>query len=332
VNSDDFCCKQYIMKNILFLLFTLSILAACVPAKKYEDLLAKEQTCSEELAKFKASSLEYEGLAADYMARYEVNKKSIDGLKKDTTTLGKDLRILDLKYQKLLDEAVALETQFDFYRKSGEKATASLQADLIAKNLELQRKEVELNNLEEDLANKQRLLSEREQRVNELEEAIRKKDQAQNELKKRVADALIGFKNQGLTVEQKNGKIYVSLEAKLLFPSGSTVVAAEGQNALVELAKVLQTEKDLEIIVEGHTDTDRLSSNSHPKDNWELSVLRATSVVQIMLKSSTMNPEQLMAGGRSEFLPVDPDDKSKNRRIEIIISPNLNELFNIIGK
>jgi chemotaxis protein MotB len=124
----------------------------------------------------------------------------------------------------------------------------------------------------------------------------------------------------------------VSLEAKLLFKTGSTFVEEEGKKALVELAKVLEHEKDIEIIVEGHTDTDKLASSTSPKNNWELSVLRSTSVVEIMTSNSKMNPAQLMAAGRSEFHPVDSQDKAKNRRIEIIISPNLNELFEIINK
>jgi chemotaxis protein MotB len=185
--------------------------------------------------------------------------------------------------------------------------------------------------LDEELKVKQALLVEREKRVNELEEAIRKKDAKIQLLKARVANALRNFENQGLTVVQKNGKIYVSLEAKLLFNSGSTKVEEEGKAALVELARVLETERDLEIVVEGHTDTDKLTSSVSPKNNWELSVLRATSVVELMLANSSMVPAQIMAAGRGEFHPVDPNDKAKNRRIEIIISPNLNELFEIIS-
>jgi chemotaxis protein MotB len=185
--------------------------------------------------------------------------------------------------------------------------------------------------LDNELKNKQKLLEERERRVNELEEAMRKKDQAVELLKAKVANALRGFENQGLTVVQKNGRIYVSLEAKLLFKPGSTVVEQEGRKALVELGKVLETEKELEIVVEGHTDTDKMTAASHPRNNWELSVLRATSVVDILLANSAMNPIQIMAGGRGEFYPVDVNDKSKNRRIEVIISPNLNELFEIIS-
>ncbi|MFN5735574.1 MAG: flagellar motor protein MotB, partial [Flavobacteriales bacterium] len=131
--------------------------------------------------------------------------------------------------------------------------------------------------------------------------------------------------------EQKNGKIYVSMDAKLLFKSGSIVVESEGKSALLQIGKALENEKELEIVVEGHTDTDKLSSPTFPRNNWELSVLRATSVVQILLANSAMNPERIVAAGRSEYQPVDPSDKAKNRRIEIIISPNLNALFDLIS-
>jgi len=119
---------------------------------------------------------------------------------------------------------------------------------------------------------------------------------------------------------------------QLLFSSGSTVVETEGKKALIDLAKVLETEKEVEIVVEGHTDTDKFTSSASPRNNWELSVLRSTAVVEIMTANSKMNPVQLMAAGRSEYIPVDVKDKAKNRRIEIIISPNLNELFEIISK
>ena len=124
--------------------------------------------------------------------------------------------------------------------------------------------------------------------------------------------------------------MYVSLEAKLLFPSGSTVIDAEGKRALIDLANAIEGQSDMEIIVEGHTDTDALRSTAIPRDNWELSVLRATAVVKIMTENSKVSPLILSASGRSEYHPIDPEDKARNRRIEIIISPNFNELFEII--
>jgi chemotaxis protein MotB len=310
----------------------LLVLGACVPAKKYNDLVEREKKCSEELEMYKTNALNYEGKAKDLEARYDVLKADVEKLKADTTRIGNEYRILQTQYDKMVVHNESLEKAFDKLRLSGAKETANLQAELESKNVELQRKEDALMTLETDLKTKEQMLAEREQRVNELEEAIKRKDEATKLLKAKVANALKGFESQGLTVVQKNGKIYVSMEAKLLFASGSTIVEANGKKALVELAKVLENEKELEIIVEGHTDTDKLVSASHPKSNWELSVLRATSVIDILLTNSKMNPAQLMAAGRSEFHPVDPNDKAKNRRIEIIISPNLNELFEIINK
>lgn len=317
---------------VRFAILAVVFLGACVPAKKYKDLVEREKKCSEELAQFKTSSLDFEGKAKDLEARYDVVKKEVSKLKADTSSIGTTYRILQTQYDKMALQNESLEKAFDKLRIAGSKETAILQAELEGKNIELQRKEDALLVLDSELKSKEQLLAEREQRVNELEEAIKRKDEATRLLKTKVANALKGFESQGLTVIQKNGKIYVSMEAKLLFASGSTTVEQNGKNALIELAKVLEVEKELEIIVEGHTDADKLVSPNHPKSNWELSVLRATSVVDILLSNSQMSPMQLMAAGRSEYHPVDPKDKAKNRRIEIIISPNLNELFEIISK
>ena len=322
------------MKNLFpipLFFIVLLLLSACVPAKKYKDLLEREKVCSEELAKFKKSSGEYEGLSKDLQTKFANASRDLAKLIQDTTALGSKYRLLLRDYNIIDGEYKSMQKSFDKLKNLSARETAELQNQLEAKNNELQIKEDALLKLDQELKEKQRLLIEREKRVNELEEAIRKKDAAVQLLKAKVANALRGFENQGLSVVQKNGKIYVSLEAKLLFKSGSTLVEAEGVRALVELGKALESEKDLEIIVEGHTDTDKLNSSSSPKNNWELSVLRATSVVQILLNNSSMTPSQIMAGGRGEFLPIDEYDKAKNRRIEVIISPNLNELFEIIS-
>ena len=322
------------MKNLFSLLpffIVLLLLSACVPAKKYKDLLEREKVCSEELAKFKKSSGEYESLSKDLQIKFANASRDLSKLIQDTTALGSKYRLLLRDYNIIDGEYKSLQKSFDKLKNLSARETAELQNQLEAKNNELQIKEDALLKLDQELKEKQRLLIEREKRVNELEEAIRKKEAAVQLLKAKVANALRGFENQGLSVVQKNGKIYVSLEAKLLFKSGSTFVEEEGVRALVELGKALESEKDLEIIVEGHTDTDKLNSSVSPKNNWELSVLRATSVVQILLNNSSMTPSQIMAGGRGEFLPIDESDKAKNRRIEVIISPNLNELFEIIS-
>lgn len=320
------------MKKHLGFVGLVLLLSACVPAKKYNELVEKEKLCSEELEKYKSSSLTNEGRAKDLQSKFDILQKETTALKSDTNELGSKYRLLQMEYDKSSIQLESMERAFDKMRISGARETATLQGELEAKNLELQRKEDALMTLESELKTKQQQLEEREQRVNELEEMIRRQDAATQLLKTKVANALKGFESQGLTVINKNGKIYVSMEAKLLFASGSTIVETNGKNALIELAKVLESEKSLEIIVEGHTDTDKLASASHPKSNWELSVLRATSVIDIMLSNSKIDPKQLMAAGRSEFHPVDPKDKAKNRRIEIIISPNLTELFDLISK
>jgi len=318
------------MKRQLSIIALTCALAACVPAKKYNELLEREKVCSEELNKYKASSIENEGKAKDLQVMADQFRKDIIALKKDTLELGSNLRFLQSQYDLMVAQNEAYEQKLDQMRMKGAKESANYQADIDAKNQELQRKEDALKSLESELIAKEKLLIEREERVTELEEMIKRKDDAMKQLKTRVSSALKGFENKGLTVIEKNGKIYVSLEAKLLFASGSTTVEPDGKKALVDLAKVLENEKDLEIIVEGHTDTDKLASAAHPKNNWELSVLRSTAVVEIMIGNSKMNPMQLMAAGRGEYHPVDPKDKAKNRRIEVIISPNLNELYQIL--
>lgn len=225
-------------------LIGIALLSACVPAKKYNELVAREKQCSEELAMYKNNALTFEGKAKDLEARYDVLKNEVNELKADTTKIGNDYRLLQAQYDKMVVQNESLERAFDKLRLNGAKETANLQAELEGKNLELQRKEDALLTLESDLKTKEQLLAEREQRVNELEEAIKRKDEATKLLKSKVANALKGFESQGLSVVQKNGKIYVSMEAKLLFASGSTTVETNGKKALVELAKVLENEKE----------------------------------------------------------------------------------------
>jgi chemotaxis protein MotB len=263
-----------LMKKTLALSLICSVLfTACVPSKKYNELLEREKSCSEELAKYKKSSTDYEVLSKDLQSKYDLAAKEVSRLRGDTNQLGNQIRLLSREQATLEAQYETLENSFDKLKNLSAKETATLQTELEAKTRELQRKEDALLKLDEELKVKQALLVEREKRVNELEEAIRKKDAKIQLLKARVANALRNFENQGLTVVQKNGKIYVSLEAKLLFNSGSTKVEEEGKAALVELARVLETERDLEIVVEGHTDTDKLTSSVSPKNNWELSVL-----------------------------------------------------------
>ncbi len=335
------------MKNKLFFsAILIASITACVPARKFEDLQKKEKACADEVTKVKAQNLAYETKNTELNSKVELLNKGVNRLKADTSLLGKSLRMKERQYDKINALNERIQDQLESLQRGSTIENQRLMNDLTATRVELQRKEDELNRLAKELKlleaklNKKEAtlnqlsadLESREQRVKELEAMIAKKDAAVKALKDKVTDALLGFKDKGLTIEQKNGRVYVSLEAKLLFPSGSTQINAEGKNALIQLAEALQDQTDLDLLVEGHTDTDKLKSASHPKDNWELSVLRATSVVEIMLANSTIDPKTITAAGRSSFLPVDETNKAKNRRIEVILIPNLDELFDLISK
>ncbi|HEY4322973.1 MAG TPA: OmpA family protein [Mucilaginibacter sp.] len=177
-------------------------------------------------------------------------------------------------------------------------------------------------------------LKKREARLKEVEEILRKRDEAANALKNKLQAALLGFQQNGLTVDIRNGKVYVSLTDKLLFPSGSIVIDAKGKMALQQLAAVLNKEADINIAVEGHTDDKKVLNLGQIKDNWDLSVLRATSVCRYLTEIEKVDAHRLTATGTSEYQPIDPantaEARAKNRRIEIVLTPKLDELYNLI--
>jgi chemotaxis protein MotB len=185
----------------------------------------------------------------------------------------------------------------------------------------------EINKLSSDL-------KKREQRLKEVEEILRKRDEATNQLKEKLQQALLGFTKNGLTVEIRNGKVYVSLTDKLLFPSGSIVIDEKGNQALTQLAEVLKQQPEINIAVEGHTDSQKITNLGQIKDNWDLSVLRSTSVVRYLTEISKVESVRMTATGRGEYQPLGPntsaDSRSKNRRIEIVLSPKLDELYDLI--
>jgi chemotaxis protein MotB len=185
----------------------------------------------------------------------------------------------------------------------------------------------EINKLGEDLRK-------REARLKEVEEILRKRDEAANALKNKLQKALLGFQESGLSVDIRDGKVYVSLTDKLLFPSGSIIIDEKGKQVLLELAKVLKTQPEINISVEGHTDNQRVVNLGQIKDNWDLSVLRATSVVRFLTDVQKIENNRITATGKGEFQPIDKAStsqaRSRNRRIEIVLSPKLDELYNLI--
>jgi len=295
------------------------------------DLSDKQQACEVENEQLRRENEKLNTDLNEFDTKYNVAERKINALKSDTTVLGNSLRILRTQYDKINALNDQLLEKTATLRAGTEAEKKTLMTELDALRLSLQEKEDALNQLEEALNAKEEELSSREAKLTELRSKINEKDSLMNALRQSVSDALLGFEGNGLSIEKRNGRIYVSMEAKLLFATGETAVDQNGKEVIIDLARVLGNRDDLDIIVEGHTDNDEFQRAKYPRNNWDLSVLRATSVIEIMLDNSNLNPESLMAAGRSQYQPVDSADKSKNRRIEIILSPKLDELLQLVS-
>jgi chemotaxis protein MotB len=192
----------------------------------------------------------------------------------------------------------------------------------------------ELNKLSTDLSKNQATLQQREERLRQLESVLRKQDSLLNRLNNSVKNALMGFSADELTVEMRDGKVYISLSDKLLFKSGDANVEAKGRDALKKVAEVLNKNQDVSIAIEGHTDNVPIKSPLY-KDNWDLSAARATNVVRLLTNEYGMDPKRLTAAGKGEFSPVadnsTTEGKAKNRRTELVLSPKLDELMKLIS-
>lgn len=200
----------------------------------------------------------------------------------------------------------------------------------------LQNANADAQNDLQDLASKSKLtIAEQAKRLKNLQDLIQSQKDVMNRLKKTIADALINFKADELSVYIKDGKVYVSLQEKLLFKSGSAVVDPKGKQALGTLAQVLNNTPDISVMIEGHTDSIPIRKDKF-EDNWSLSVSRATSIVRILTKDYNFASHRIIASGRGEFYPVRNNDteagRAVNRRTEIILSPDLNELYNLLGQ
>lgn len=311
--------KKIIIPFLIF--FTLQ--GCIVSKKKFDDLLAQKVKADGELAETSAkldkATAELEDLNA-----------TLNQLKNDTTDMGEVLRSTSKKLEGLNTEY----DQLNAYYKNLLNSSGKLNRDLTLQKeqlLAIQENLERTRNLNDSLSVS---LEERERKVKELEQILANKDKAVQDLKNRISNALLNFKENDLTVNVKNGKVYVSLAEQLLFRSGSVEVDSKGVTALQQLAKALKDQKDIHIMVEGHTDNVPISKKStYMQDNWDLSVMRATSITKILTKGG-VSPDQITASGKGEYLPLapntTPENKQKNRRTEIIITPNLDELFKIL--
>ncbi|MBA3705467.1 MAG: OmpA family protein [Bacteroidetes bacterium] len=316
-------------------------MVSCVPQRKLEEEQSKRVNCEKELAALKASGLDCDTKLTEATKQIADHMKAIAGLQKDTSIAGTGYRSLTSKYDKLNQINEQLLDKYNRLLEGNLSDTKKLSNELHLTQDQLLKKQDELKKLESDLNAKQKNLEEltaelkkREARVAELEGVLKKKEEASNELKKKLSDALFGFEGKGLTITQKNGKVYVSMDESLLFASGSTTVEAKGVEALKKVAKVLEQNADINILIEGHTDDVTMAGKGEIKDNWDLSVMRATSIVKIITKNSSVDPKRLTAAGRAEYFPIDPaktaEARKKNRRTEIILTPKLDELLKVL--
>jgi chemotaxis protein MotB len=328
--------------RIFITVYIALFIAACVPQRVLEETKTKLNTCETDLASLKKTSQENEAKLAELketLAKYE---KGMASMKRDSTSMGSNYRLINEKFTKLNSINDQLMDKYQKLLAGNEKDNAKLsgelqftQENLLKKEDQLKTLESKLNKQQQDLNDLSAELKKREARVNELEDILKKKDQAAADLKKKLSDALIGFENKGLTITQKNGKVYVSMDESLLFASGKTAVETKGVEALKNVAKVLEQNADINVMVEGHTDDVPMNGNGEIKDNWDLSVMRATSVTKIMLKSANIDAKRITSAGRGEFFPLDnaktPEARKKNRRTEIILTPKLDELLKVLG-
>ena len=328
-------------KSILYLSAILFLVSSCVAPKIHNSLLSEHETANNKLSASEKKVLQLNNDLEEKEGKILILGTQLSELRNDSVQNGKALTILQDKYNELSDTYDLLTSKNSRYMAEKAKETKKLLEQLEQAQTALFEKEDELNNLsnslgvkEEELKLAEQELSARSIRVTELETIINRKDSMVTALKKSISKALIGLEGEGLTIEKRNGKVYISLEEDLLFASGKYVVNSGGVTALNKLATALSTQTDLEILVEGHTDNIPLSGKGLVKDNWDLSVMRATNVVKVLTKNQSLNPLQLTAAGRAEFVPIASNEtkqgRSSNRRIEMILSPNLDDLFDLL--
>ncbi|MGM5632005.1 OmpA family protein [Apibacter raozihei] len=302
------------MKRTGILLTLALISASCVPQSKYKELEQKY----------------YAALQGETKNQLTIEEKEI-ALK----NLGDQFKSLQEQQNALTRKKAELDAEYNQLQGEYDSKIKDLE-NLKLKNEKLSQEALqERKKIQGELEQTQGQLQEKIRRINELEGLISQQKEGVSTLKNKLQNALKRYEGKGITVEEKEGYIYVSMDNKLLFPSASWNVESEGVRALQEISSVLSSDPDLNIIIQGHTDSDRYAGNGNIKDNWDLSVMRATSITKI-LQSEGVPPTQMTASGRGEYLPIADNStstgKAMNRRVDIIIAPNLREITQLLNE
>ena len=319
------------IKRVIFCLAVFSLMPSCVSKKiyndlenKYTDLKKENRFISDENDELHKANAEFDSVNKSLTAERDQLKADRDKLQADCTATSNNLKALQ-------DSYTALEKNSNDVLEANMAKNRDLLAQLDTKEKALAAEQDRLNKLSSELASNTK-------RLNELESMIAAKDAAMKKLKDTLSKALNAFEGKGLTIYQKNGKVYVSMENKLLFQTGSWAVGNEGRKAVVEVGKVLAQNPDITVLIEGHTDNDKILGNigGGIENNWDLSTKRATAIVNILCENGGIRKQNLTAAGRGEFAPLLSNDtnegKAKNRRIEVILTPKLEEISKMLNE
>jgi chemotaxis protein MotB len=301
--------------------------ASCVSTKVHRTLQEKYDILTNEADQLRQLSETRAAETTELQREFDEISRTVNILVEDTTASYDRMRTLQTKYDRL-------SKQYDYLLDNNSTLIAASARENKALMDEIAAMQNRLQSKEDSLNTERRMLEKGRARMQELERIIGRQDSTVNYVRQKVADALLGFTGKGLTVNMRDGKVYVSLENSLLFAPGSWDVAPNGKIALENLAGVLAENQDISILVEGHTDNDPYRGANQVRDNWDLSVMRATNVVKILTTNTSLDPKRITAAGRGEYVPLVDNDsaanKAVNRRTEIILTPDLSELANLL--
>ncbi|RXJ52203.1 OmpA family protein [Gelidibacter gilvus] len=316
------------IKKLSLIALTLVLTTSCVSKKIYTDLESKYASLRKENRKISDENADLKKDLILSQNRLLQLQRDYDDTTAKRNELQKEYDITNTNLKNLQESYQALEKNSSSAIAENAKKNRELLAQLEAKEQALANENTRLQKLKDDM-------EARSHRIAELESMIAAKDAAMNRLKDAISKALTNFEGKGLTVEQRDGKVYVSMENKLLFQSGSWAVGVNGREAVKQLGSVLAQNPDIAILIEGHTDNDPYNGTGPMNSNWDLSTKRATSIVQILKENPAINPENLTAAGRGEYAPIATNDtaegKAKNRRIEVILTPKLDEISKLLN-
>lgn len=327
--------------NLVAIALILMLVASCVPQKQFSDIKQKARSLEDSNQLLKEENRELTVQVNELDGKFSTLERKYLELENSAKKIREQNSDLLSKNERLNKNQDDLERQIDALRKGSTEEVSklmqelqTLQSDLQNREDRVRQAEALLRKQEQDLKTAQENLARQQARLQELQNALDEQKAAVTALKDKLNTALRGFYDQGLSVYEKNGKVYVSLEEQLLFKTGSYALDPKGQEALKSLGEVLANNPEINILVEGHTDNVPLSGTGQIKDNWDLSVMRATAVTKIILSNAKIAPSRITASGRSEYVPLDasntPEARRKNRRTEIILTPDLSEVFKLI--